>query len=243
MEKPIEVIDYKGYQINIHSDFDPMNPRTEFDNLGTIISFHNHYDLGDKHNYSNAREAFTDLAVMADPTVESKLEYWESGRGWASIARLPKAGIMSDENQKDIILKAIEQHYIMLNLYLYDHSGITIRTSPFSCPWDSGKVGFVYISKEKAKKEYSWKKMTKKRIEQIKTYLNCEIETYDQYLTGDVYGYIVSNEEDDHIHSCWGYFGHDWEENGLLEAAKGEIDYELSKEFEVLQFINNCFAL
>ena len=27
---------------------------------------------------------------------------------------------------------------IALPLYLYDHSGITIRTSPFSCPWDSG---------------------------------------------------------------------------------------------------------
>ena len=30
------------------------------------------------------------------------------------------------------------KEYIALPVYLYDHGGITISTSPFSCPWDSG---------------------------------------------------------------------------------------------------------
>ena len=37
---------------------------------------------------------------------------------------------------------------IILPLYLYDHSGITIQTTPFSCPWDSGQVGFIYMDRE-----------------------------------------------------------------------------------------------
>jgi len=33
------------------------------------------------------------------------------------------------------------------NLYLYDHSGLSISMTPFSCQWDSGHVGFIYIEK------------------------------------------------------------------------------------------------
>ena len=31
--------------------------------------------------------------------------------------------------------------FVFLPLYLFDHSGITMNTSGFSCPWDSGQVG------------------------------------------------------------------------------------------------------
>ena len=33
----------------------------------------------------------------------------------------------------------------VLPLYLFDHSGITLSTTPFSCPWDSGQVGVIYV--------------------------------------------------------------------------------------------------
>ena len=39
--------------------------------------------------------------------------------------------------------------YVILPLYLYDHSGITMSTSVFSCPWDSGQVGWIYAEKKK----------------------------------------------------------------------------------------------
>ena len=61
--------------------------------------------------------------------------------------------------------------FIVLPIYMYDHSGITISVNPFSCPWDSGQIGFIYISKEKARKEYSKKRLTakfKKQISEIK---------------------------------------------------------------------------
>ena len=35
---------------------------------------------------------------------------------------------------------------VILPLYLYDHSGITMNTCGFSCPWDSGQVGWIYAS-------------------------------------------------------------------------------------------------
>jgi len=38
--------------------------------------------------------------------------------------------------------------YVILPLYLYDHGGITMSTGAFSCPWDSGQVGWIYAPKK-----------------------------------------------------------------------------------------------
>ena len=108
---------------------------------------------------------------------------------------------------------------IVLPLYLYDHSGITMNTTGFSCPWDSGQVGIIYVMPEKGREEFGrqWKKKATK-------YLKGEVETYDQYLTGDVYGYVV--EGPDSNDSCWGFFGKKY----AIEEAKGNIDASIQHE-------------
>jgi len=82
---------------------------------------------------------------------------------------------------------------VILPLYLYDHSGITMNTTGFSCSWDSGQVGFIYVSRETLLKEYGGKKVTTKLKEKVTQYLIGEVETYDQYLTGDVYRFELQN--------------------------------------------------
>lgn len=112
---------------------------------------------------------------------------------------------------------------VILPLYLYDHSGITMNTTGFDCPWDSGQVGFIFISKEKMLKEYGGKICTKQLKERVKQYLVAEVETYDQYLTGDVYGYEIwklgkkSGKEKKMIDSCWGFYGEDY----CMKEAEG----------------------
>jgi len=123
---------------------------------------------------------------------------------------------------------------ISLPIYMYDHSGITINTTGFSCPWDSGKVGFIYVTKEKARKEYSWKVINKARREKLELYLKGEVEVYDQYLRGDCYGYqIFDPQGKDTNESCWGYFGSDYEVSGLVDAAQGAIDYYVERDEEI----------
>ena len=100
-----------------------------------------------------------------------------------------------------------QKNVYSLPLYLYDHSGITMRTGPFSCPWDSGCVGFIYIERETFLKEFGYKKMTKKVKEHLYKVLEAEVEEYDNYLTGEVYGYIVETEDGEFVDSCYGYFG------------------------------------
>lgn len=110
---------------------------------------------------------------------------------------------------------------VLLPLYLYDHSGITIATKPFSCPWDSGQVGYIYVLPDKLKKEFGSAEFlpaaTKAKAEDI---LRQEVSTYDQFLRGDVWGYIVEDEDGNHLDSCWGFFGRDYAEQQGQEALR-----------------------
>jgi hypothetical protein len=125
---------------------------------------------------------------------------------------------------------------VILPLYLYDHSGITISTTPFSCGWDSGKIGFIYVSKEDVLKEYGGKIVTKKLKERVTEYLKGEVETYDQYLRGDIYGYKISkvttcdqgNEHKEEIDSVWGFYG----EDECMKEAEGVVQYYIKEETE-----------
>lgn len=108
---------------------------------------------------------------------------------------------------------------VYLPLYLYDHSGITMNTGGFSCQWDSGQVGYIYLTRSTIFKEWGWKVLTAKRLKFLEEYLRGEVKTYDQYLTGEVYGYIVEDEDANEIESCWGFYGEEYCE----EEAKSVV--------------------
>tara|TARA_R110000772_G_scaffold47429_1_gene108412 strand:+ start:2536 stop:3099 length:564 start_codon:yes stop_codon:yes gene_type:complete len=122
---------------------------------------------------------------------------------------------------EDLIIKK-KKPLVILPLYLYDHSGITINTTGFSCQWDSGQVGWTYITKAMCKNMG----IDATDIENLIKVLINEVETYDDYISGNAYGFSISNElvED----SCSGYFGYDHEKSGLLDDARAAIDGALS---------------
>lgn len=117
---------------------------------------------------------------------------------------------------------------IFLPLYLYDHSGITMNTTGFSCPWDSGQVGYIYVTYEKIREYLNCKHITKKKIGQVEKILKNEVEVYNDYIMGNVYGYVVKRNGGE-IDSCWGFIG-DWDgkEYGALVEAKSVVDSYLS---------------
>jgi len=96
---------------------------------------------------------------------------------------------------------------IILPLYLYDHSGISISTGSFSCGWDSGQVGFIYTTRAEILASFLTKRITKKIRERAISCLEGETSVYDQYLTGDIYGYIVEDADGEELDSCWGFYG------------------------------------
>jgi hypothetical protein len=115
--------------------------------------------------------------------------------------------------------------------------------SPFSCPWDSGQVGYIYITREKIRSEYSAKRISKKLLERVRGYLVGEVKTYDMYLTGDVYGYTVEDSEGNDVDSCWGFFGMEDVKEQATSAAKCCAESIAKREAEVSQLLNTGFAL
>ena len=114
------------------------------------------------------------------------------------------------------------RRYVALPVYLYDHSGLTVSTTPFSCRWDSGLFGIIAVPVEQVKKEYGWKLLTKPRREAIERHLQGEIKTYDDYLRGEVYGFEITNHNA-LVNSCWGYYGDDGLKH-LISECKSQID-------------------
>ena len=113
-----------------------------------------------------------------------------------------------DEMEKYIT--GTEDTLIIKPLYLYDHGGITISTSPFGDRWDSGQVGFVYVRKQDVRDCFSIKRCGQPMKERVDVLLEGEVDTYDKYLQGQVYGYEIGKvSEDGHeegLERCGGYF-------------------------------------
>lgn len=145
-----------------------LNPRKDYDHAFKMICIHGRYNLGDDHDYTNAYEAVQDITGRGD-----ELD-------------------CTDEEMTGALNNA---NILWLPLYLYDHSGITMSTTGFSCPWDSGQVGIIYITREAAEKE--WPRITNKETGKLETndewvarvyeYARGEVAEYDAYISGEVY--------------------------------------------------------
>ena len=172
----------------------------------------------------------------------------ESPREWDNLGRMVCMHRRYDLGDKhdyresqfsnwDDLRKELEQEegaVVILPLFLFDHSGITMSCSSSrfrmadSAGWDWGQVGFIYATKEDILKEFSKKRLSKKLLEKVEEILVNEVKTYDQYLTGDVWGYIIEDDDGEHLESCWGFFGHDYCE----QEAQEMVDYLEKQEKE-----------
>jgi hypothetical protein len=93
--------------------------------------------------------------------------------------------------------------YLICPLSIYDHSGVTIFIGCPSDPWDSGQVGFVYVTKDDILHEYG--EVTPETERLARRVIEGEVETYDRYLRGEVYGYEIF-ENGKFYDSCWGFY-------------------------------------
>lgn len=121
---------------------------------------------------------------------------------------------------------------VALPLYLYDHGGISISTKSFigrahHAEWDSGQVGFIFVNHKEIRMESGMHRVSKRYREKALGCLKSEVETYDQFLRGEVYGYEIEDPDGEVIDSCWGYYGYDYEKDTLPEL-KRVVDQELA---------------
>lgn len=115
---------------------------------------------------------------------------------------------------------------VILPLWLYDHSGLSMKTfrHGYHGGWDCGVVGYILATREAICKWYGVKHLTKHTIERATALLEQEIETYNQYLNGDVYCLTIRDPEGEEIENVCGCFEYDY----TLKEAKATVDNDIA---------------
>lgn len=93
-----------------------------------------------------------------------------------------------------------------LPVYAYVHSGVALSCGAFSCPWDSGQVGVIYVTRDRAAEWYGGAEKIPARLEEIETMLRGEIETLTQWYAGDVWEWTLY-KAGEAVDGCGGYYG------------------------------------
>ena len=130
-----------------------------------------------------------------------------------------------DYNSWEEVKEAIMDNHdvkVILPVYMYEHSGVALNTTGFSCQWDSGQVGWIYSTSDEATEDN----------------LRGEVSTYSQYLDGEVYWYGVYKHEPcslGHYHtelidSCGGYYDEEQCKHDAELEAKQYNEMESEEE-------------
>lgn len=134
----------------------------------------------------------------------------------------------------------LEPYLEWLPLWVYEHGGITMscgdRSYPYNDRWDSSCAGWIMMSKETALKERIGCCKESNWREKAISDMQAEVELYDQYLTGSVYGYTLLEEtapdEWTEVDSCWGFYGDDVLTNGIADNVPGLAEAVASGQYE-----------
>jgi hypothetical protein len=148
-----------------------------------------------------------------------------------------------DMTPAEAIEWAKESRFIAYPVFKYEHGGVAYSLGAFSCPWDSGQCGFLFLSRKE------WKRKSKKSD----SYAKGVIESYSAWCNGQVFGFIVEDEESgEEIDSCWGFIGEsdycleqgrDSAKYHAAEIAKREAEEEAEeREAEAEAFEAACYA-
>lgn len=181
-------------------------------------------------NYESFKHAGFEIRIEHDTDLESPREAWDNAGTMVCFHRKyilgdKDHGFSSPEGFREWAEEPEQSDLLILPLYLYDHSGITISTGRFNDPWDSGQVGWIYMTPETLQKEFHGDR------EKGLSCLKSEVDSYDQYLRGDVYWYAILDSDGDTIDSCGGMYGYDYcvtEAKQAAEACVSQLELNLA---------------
>ena len=180
----VESFTHNDCQISIYQDPDPMHPRRECDQLGVFVDWHRRANIGDRKLEGPEEE------ILSEQGFDALVEHLKT---FGAVAVLPVA--------------------------LLDHSGyhVYIGRKPHwsdSAGWDSGQVGFIYVTAERSL-ELCGEVLTEEEAEKR---LEAEIEKLDDYFAGRCYGFEITGPDGEEVDSCWGFLG---DIDYVREEAKG----------------------
>lgn len=109
----------------------------------------------------------------------------------------------------------------VVELGLHVHSGVHLYAGGGpalgdGAGWDSGTVGFAFDTPE-ARERIGCEDWDEDRL---RARIESEIETYDEYLRGECYGYVITDADGEEVGACWGFIGEEWCREEATEEAQ-----------------------
>ncbi len=197
-------------RVSFFYDEEALSPWEE-ERFGRLITFHSRYNIGEQHSYTNPTNFLTELFSEQLGSEELAEE---------TLAQISKNCDYSLRKIHNVVIDKLEENYIILPVFMLDHSGITISTTSFNDPWDSGQIGWIYVSKKQAADELGLS--GSELIKAAKDKMRSVIEYYDNYLRGNVFGFRFEELKPEpgpvrplkkrkvgfiETDSCWGFIG------------------------------------
>lgn len=177
---------------------------------GFTVTLHHDYDAEDPRDWSHGAELVYGHRRYNFPN-DAEIDF-DDFDSWTHVADY---------------LKVHEDALLVLPVYMIDHSGLAFRVGrSFAAEdpgqWDSGVIGLAYVTPTNwAETQGSEWTGSDEQLEQARKLIESDVETYGQYVNGDVYGYQVTDPLDGEVvDSCWGFFGFDYAESEAASAAE-----------------------
>lgn len=101
--------------------------------------------------------------------------------------------------------EALKRGDFVFNLYIYDHSMISLSIEPFNDIWDSGLIGFCIVAKaEGIYNETRAKELTESELKIFSQWINGEVfemlvehpDGFDIHIDDNIGGLFIENEND-----------------------------------------------
>lgn len=265
----LQTLKYRGYTIDLDFDSNPENPRKEWDNFGKMVCWHRRYNLGDEMPNEDPKDYFFNLvpSKVIEAIDRRRYRFYCSPRE-AKMSGESRSRLYDRFDQLEAKAKTewLQQNIAKLPLSLYDHSGITMSTGAPSCQWDSGYVGYIYVSLKDAQDNWmvkpedrvkgwdfmidDWDKHGKLDGKKISLrdvslrLLEGEVEVYDNYLTGQIFEYGVLGPDGEDVHNCGGWHDEDEAMNDAKSSVDADIRHKQKKHAKQMQkWISNKVPL
>ena len=157
-------------------------------------------------------------------------EVWSQGIGtlatWHSRYSI---GNVQPEESYDEYMSNVTDESAVVEIYMYDHSGLAFSTAPFSCPWDSGRLGVWVVTPDELRAEYG--DDTPESRSKAERFIRSRIETMNDICQGNAWGYEVLDFDGEVCDSCWGFIG-DTAKEQMAEYLPENLHDDLERAWE-----------